>query len=371
VDGKVDGSMGAGGALSAGGATSVGGTTSAGGTTGAGGATGADGAAQIDGSKVDVALDAGSLDAAIDGAGTSDVGEGDTALAGQVVVLVPFSKIAELGPPTIAIDDAYVYWVGSDTAGYTLVQRVPKAGGDVTVAYQPPVRPSQGGPGALVPTLAVDATSLYVVIGDDIYHSEILKVAKDGSTHTEPSLLQVQGLGTVASTIAIDSQNVYFDALSGGIDRVPITVADGTTLAPGPNDPIGGMPIGFPNINHNTLVSDGTNVYYAANHWMLKAPVGGGAPVVLVPFTTDTANIDYVDGSSHPAIGGGYVYWINYGDVFKVSVNGGAPGTKPETLVTGASHGDRGYAITDGQSVYYLDGGTLWKLPVTGGTPSS
>ena len=37
--------------------------------------------------------------------------------------------------------------------------------------------------------------------------------------------------------------------------------------------------------------------------------------------------------------------------------------------MTGTSHGDTGYAVTDGQSIYYLDAGSLWKLPVTCGTP--
>ena len=338
--GSDGGSAGTGGTGGAGAAGGRGGTGGAGGTSGTGG-------------------------------GAAGAGGG----AGRLPVFLVPSNISLQGPAHIVIDDAYVYW-----SAESVVQRVPKAGGDVTVAYQPPVRPSTGAQGRLTSTaLAVDATSLYVTITENIYASNILKVGKDGSTHTEPSLLQVGGLGAEANKLAVDSQNLYFDSATGTppynlphIASVPINggakIDFFATTGPGPNDPISGMPIGFPSIVGGTLALDGTNVYYMANgHWMLKAPIGGGAPVVIVPNVPSAANgFGYLGGpNASIALSGGYAYWVNYGWVFKVSVNGGMP----EAIVPGPSSGANSYTVTDGQSVYFLTGHLLWKVSLTGGAP--
>jgi hypothetical protein len=280
---------------------------------------------------------------------------------------------------TIAADSTYLYWV--DHSGNNLL-RAPKAGGIPTVAYQPPIRPMSGQRGLLYETLAVDDTSAYVVTPNDELTTSLLKVAKDGSTQTEPRMVTF-GNGPNGREIAIDSQNVYFEVNNGGVDSVPInggvndngvltTVVNpngpGGTLAPSPVDPILGTPIGWNDLAPNSLITDGTNVYYAEEHWILKAPVGGGALTILVP---DLASAGGGEGyvlapSGLPSVSGGYVYWCNYGYVYKVPVGGGTP----EALVS-QSAGDLGYTVSDGKSVYYLSGGSLWKIPVTGGAPTS
>jgi hypothetical protein len=318
-----------------------------------------------------------------DGSGGPLADGGTAADAGAPVVLFPYPGTYSLAG--VSVDNAYVYWSGNippGTVNGAAIFRVSKGGGTPAIVYNVA--------GAVGPT-AVDDTAVYFGSG-----SQVLKAAKDGSTDAGAAQVLLDlGLGLSAGfvDIAIDRANVYVPAggslasqTGNGIVSVPLgggpktTVVDG--LGPSPVDPVVGQSIQHPGING--LVSDGTNVFYtvydtyggglsatsplAYSGWILSVPVGGGAQAIVAPDQKDAGSgVAYASNlSGRPSVAGGFVYWTNYGYVFK----GSAGSSTPTTLVANPTSGS-GMSVTDGTNVYYLNGISydVMKVSVNGGTP--
>jgi hypothetical protein len=161
------------------------------------------------------------------------------------------------------------------------------------------------------------------------------------------------------------------------------------------------------------LAVDTTNVYWTndgsdsrCKGIVVKAPVGGGAPVVLVRGPSDGAafalTIDATsayftmppkastrgggimkvpllggpvttlvlsDGDSAPlsiAVDGTSVYWMrSSGEVMSMGLNGGSP-----AMVASGAFSFPGLAVAGG-SVYFMAAGGVMKVPVTGGMPTT
>lgn len=299
-------------------------------------------------------------------AGTSGQGA-----ATEPEILVPFGVISTLSAPaTIAVDDEYVYWtsawVGADpptpspppTGAYLM--RVPKNGGEPSALYEAvEVVDGQPRPLALSANFAMDATSLYVSAGYDIYNSLLIKVAKDGSSVEQ---IAVTGGLDAKRHFAIDDQNVYFEGhASGEIHSVPLDGGDVVVLVDDNSTP---LPDGFsfyPNVN--CLITDGSYLYYeGSSQGMFKVPVGGGQPVLLSPRNMDGANFSH--SGSWPALADGFLYWNYYGYIYKVPVDGGELTTVVEPTPEERS-GSGPQTVIDGGYIYYNDYG-LQKAALDG-----
>jgi hypothetical protein len=207
------------------------------------------------------------------------------------------------------------------------------------------------------------------VKGVDIYTDNVMKVAKDGSSAVPIASPKVGG----GSGIATDGQRIYWEGgnSAGRIESVPLdggpittVVAAGTTQQP--IEPGSGNEVNWQGTNG--LMSDGTNLYYNSGGHMMQVPVGGGVPRVLFRADPTAANnTGYVGPYSWPCVTGGFVYWNQYGFIFKTPIDVG--GTPTPVVVSQGSGGSGPHTVTDGVHIYYLDEGSLKKVSINGGTP--
>ena len=285
-------------------------------------------------------------------------GTGGQGAATEPEVLVPFGVIVGLSSPqTMAVNEEYVYWtsawVGADPPTPlpqrrgAYVMRVPKNGGEPSALFDAIIE-VDGQPHQLVlsANFAIDATSIYVSAGLDIYNSLMFKVAKDGS-----------GVEQIAVTPGLDpkrhllivGETLYFEAGSGGIDSVsvnggpivPVIDPETTPYAEGFNL--------FPAVSD--MASDGANLYFSGNvEGMFKVPIGGGQPVLLSPRNTDSARFSHFE--SWPAVADGFLYWNYYGYIYRVSVDGGELETFVEPTEFEKSGSGPQTVIDDGY-IYY------------------
>jgi hypothetical protein len=292
---------------------------------------------------------------------------GDAQEPAAPVVLVPFGHIGFAS--TIAVDDAYVYWtsgwVGPNPANPLppvtgmYVMRVPKGGGTATAIYESTTQNQFDRH-----WMSLSSTSVYLNVPVDVLTDSVMKVAKDGST----AVRIAQSGHHAGGGFGIDSQRVYWE-YGGGIQSVPL---DGGAIAtvvdhqgPKPIEPGSGNEVPFQGING--LMSDGTNLYYSSGGHMMQVPVGGGVPRILFRSDSTAANnTGYAGPSSWPCVTGGFVYWTQYGFVFKTPVGGGDAPTP--FAVSPGSTGSGPQTLTDGVHIYFLDGG-LKKVSVNGGAP--
>lgn len=321
--------------------------------------------------------DGGANDGSADGGGTLDGGGagtdagadgGDAQAPAVPVVLVPVGHIgfADL----IAVDDAHIYWaspwVGSNPANPLppasgmYLMRMPKGGGTVTAIYQSPTQNP-----IMRHVMALSNTSVYVQIAVDVLTDSVMKVAKDGSSAVQLALTGKRG----GAAMATDSQRIYWEGGSAGIESVPL---DGGPITPvvdralKPIEPGSGNEVPWQGITG--LMSDGTNLYYQSGGHLMQVPVGGGVPRILFRWDPTAAkNTGYVSSFSWPCVTGGFVYWNQYGFIFKTPIGGG--GTPTPVVVSPGTPMSGPQTVTDGVHIYYLDEGRLKKVAISGGTP--
>jgi hypothetical protein len=256
----------------------------------------------------------------------------------------PVALAETQGPVGIALDDAYVYWIGEGGMG-----RVPKKGGAPQV-LGPPI------PSDTVSFLALDDTFAYWTVSD----GTVMRVPKDGSAAPVvlltlgPSPLSPNGPPTPVG-IAVGSDRVFFTASldkatineldSGELASIPKAGDAATTLAPAENTPW-------------AVALDATTVYWTDNNEdggaVRSVPLGGGAPANVVGGLDSPANLAvlgdmlYFDAPGNPVFADG--------GISKVPKQGGAP-----VIVADNLPGPTAMALDD-VCVYWIDDNGVNKI---------
>jgi hypothetical protein len=212
----------------------------------------------------------------------------------------------------------------------------------------------------------------------------------------QPVTLSTQG----GAFIAVDSANVYWSSFSAGTvtqlpfgGGMPITIAAGQTnvfdltsdgtsvyfLAGETGTVVGSVfkvPVGggaISTVSANTapaeegIAVDATSVYWFEGPTIMRAPKGGGAATMLVPFMGDSS------ASFHDlAIDATSVFWTSTSLQFGNSVSSVPIGGGAVTKLAPGLQGPQGIAVDD-QNVYWANGGTngtdgtVMKEPLGGG----
>lgn len=180
-----------------------------------------------------------------------------------------------LAPVSIAVDSPYVYWtniMADATVGS--VTRLDAMGGMMMALA--------GGGGAL--DLAIDSTSVYFIVGGNPTAVQKVPLAGGGVVTLAAS--------TSARGIFVDATSVYWtDDVAGTVSSVPIDGGAVTQIASQQATPL-------------DVVVDAFNAYWRNSDSVMKAPTGGGAPVVLAKQSINTPT--YAKGI---AVDDSCVYW--------------------------------------------------------------
>jgi hypothetical protein len=164
---------------------------------------------------------------------------------------------------------------------------------------------------------------------------------------------------TAFGGVAADATYAYWTASvaapaggsSGSLDRAPLAGGTAETIATGQNSPSG-------------IAIDSANAYFAAaasgspNGNVMKAPLDGGAPVVLaMGGQPDSLAVDSTT-----------VYWadVGFGTIQSVPIAGGSSAT-----VALAQPDPTGIAVLDGEAFWVTGGGNVVAATTDGGAPTS
>ena len=230
----------------------------------------------------------------------------------------------------LAVDATNVYW--TTTAA---VMQAPIAGGSATTLAS----------GQLAQAVAVDATNVY-------FTSSLVGAA----------LLSVPIGGGTARTLSSTFGGNHIAVRAGYVYGTLGNAGGATGPAVGKLPTSGGTPVSLGSSPEalTGLTVDATNVYWATESAVMKAPIaGGGTTTTLVsgngsPLTVDTNNVYY----GFHGLGGSNTY----GPVLELSLAGGMP----TTLATGM-HMIDGIAV-DAANVYWADNsGSVLRVPIGGG----
>jgi hypothetical protein len=248
----------------------------------------------------------------------------------------------QASPYVIAVDAQNVYWAnwGSFNDLDGSVTRIPLGGGTPTVLV-----PKLRAPGGI----AVDATSVYFTGGQAL--------AAGG-----PGLFKVPLAGGVPVALATGFINDPIALGAGAVYGSGTQDSAGTTIISTPLDggtvrsvvPASALQQSFATYG---ITTDATSVYwttFSAPCAVMKAPLGGGAPVALATVSSGAGSGIAVD-ASHVYAGAGQT-------VVKIPLAGGAP-------VTLATSGGQGIAI-DESYVYFTNfssSGKVQKVAKSGG----
>lgn len=208
-------------------------------------------------------------------------------------------------------------------------------------------------PGTVASTSVVTMTS----VANALYWTDgtnIKSVSMTGGT-----IATMTGSLSTAGQVVSDGVNLYWSETGAGgagqgkISKMPI---GGGTVTP--------VASGFTNLANNSLMTDGTNLYFVAqqisgsNYAIKKVAVGGGTVTDLVTLSTTQPTLT-VAGST-----------VFYSDpvanaVKSVPVAGGAPAT----VSTGALPDNRGQSMrVIGSTLYFAAGAGVQSVPTAGGS---
>ena len=297
---------------------------------------------------------------------------------GQVVALISNQSC----PTTIALDAAYVYWLGGATSART-ISRVPKDGGAPEIL----VRDND------IRALAVDDAALYWTSCDVRGSSSaVMQMPKQGSG--TDAVQKISATTSCANDLAIDADNVYW------IDSIGVMKIGRS----------GGTPIvlSMAQFHPRNLVLDESKAYWIADTYIVRIAKTGGASAVLSAnedpgvLAVDATNIYWSLNSgsivrmekasgaqftiatipaivSSLAVDATNLYWANIGEsVMRVAKSGGVAVTKSQTepqTMAFAQEGLNGLAADD-TNVYWAtcryekekyNRGAVMKAPKTGG----
>jgi len=246
-------------------------------------------------------------------------------------------------PSFIAVDGHNVYWTDLDV-GMTAVMKRPLGGGaPVTLARGP------GSPGGL----AVDGVNVYWSQSVPGGTGSVLSVPIDGGRSVALAMNQTAPVGP-----AVDSTNIYW-AESEGFDSGLVMRASLDGAAPS----VVATGLNFP----SAIVLDATSVYWVSNDGIMRAPLDGGAPVLLATSGFTVAGALAVDqyavySTATPCT------------VASTPLDGGAPHMLPSARDC-EPYATSGGIVADGTSVYlavpvgtaaYPGSGSIVKVPVDG-----
>jgi hypothetical protein len=258
----------------------------------------------------------------------------------------------------VAVDATSVYWTRSVPLPFSLtmhagaVMKMPVTGGS-------PIELDET-PGSAY-DLVVNATDLYWTCewNDSPFDGEIHSISLASGAIGSRGVNQSHPRG-----IVVGANNIYW----GQEDQSRLV---GASINGGPQPLFPEHALGGMAVTHGLAV-DATNVYTVSpdyynnnsNWFLVKWPVGGGAPIVM---TATQPHADYV------AVDAVNLYWTNRGtgtndgQVMKMPLSGGAP----TALASGLSGPRR--IVVDATHVYWTDDvdNTVKKVPIVGGLPTT
>jgi hypothetical protein len=233
----------------------------------------------------------------------------------------------------------------------------------------------------------VSGTSNIATDGTDVYFAGssglLSRVPVSGGTVTSYSTSETPG------AIALDATNVYWVYNTGGTAQFrKLAKSAATGTAP--------TVLGSTQGTLYSLAIDGTNLYFASNVGIMKLPLAGGTPALLVSgayqpslgiavdgtriawsaFNGNAVYIAPLTGGSATVVASGqmqvggvamdasYVYWATQG-VLKRAPRAGGTAT---TLATQSS-GTYGPVVVDATRAYYATDTQVLSVPLAGGTP--
>jgi len=195
--------------------------------------------------------------------------------------------------------------------------------------------------------IAVDDTSVYWANEG----GEIVKVSIDGGT---PVVLAPQPNEAVeVRSVAVVHGNVIWTTPTWGGGKVPLQVGRIQSVPVG-----GGAPVTLVPQDGPAVIAVGTSgIYWGTMMGIVGVPLTGGVPQTVVP-TQDAPGELVVDATN--------VYWIATSTVVKAPLVGGGV---PVALATGQTGAN--YLAVDAVNVYWTTTDSVMEVPIAGGTPTA
>lgn len=260
---------------------------------------------------------------------------GGACSAGVCMPVALFSDNAAT-PQGIAVDDANVYWVETEGS----VRMAPKGGGAATLLASEP-----WGPTALV----LDSGALYWVS----QAGTLRRLGLGDATPTTLASLPAESLG-----VAVDATYVYWTGIAQNTDGAPAGTVDAIAKTGGTIVPIAG----------GQNAPDGVVVGTGGVYWIdldselpqsassvLQGSLDGGAPTTIFPPSAQSSPV-----ADAIAIDAAYIYFTSGGSLYKAPLAGGA-------AMMLASGIDATALAVDDSNVYAVVRGALLRTPLAGG----
>jgi hypothetical protein len=250
-------------------------------------------------------------------------------------------------PIAIAVDSTNIYWLVATPFDFTfvsfgLIQTTPKTGGAITPIIGNLLDP--------VAPIAVDSANIYWSEGDPATGLYGLGRIARAPLTGGPDATVASGFLTQASLFLVTDQFIYV-ADAGTIKKLPLA---------------GGLPerlyapfFNAGGIQGNTiaaLTTDGSNLYFADSNLagnIYKMSVNGGSVTTLTGATNTTAL----------AVEGNRLYWLdNKTNIKSIPTTGG-----PITTIFSGPANDILDLITDQNNIFFIQGGQINKISLNGG----
>ncbi len=190
-------------------------------------------------------------------------------------------------------------------------------------------------------TIAIDANRVYTVSPDVAGSPELVVACAKTGCDNAPTTLASGQAGVWG--VAVDDTNVYWTIQggAGGVLKAPLVGGSPTMLVPG--------------VSATSIVAGGGTVFYASNYELMSAPVAGG-PATLVYSAPGNYGIGAI------ALDATNVYFTAGGLIGRIPVGGGAA----TILATGQGNGVESVAVDDA-NVYWAGTDSIVSVPIAGG----